>query len=848
MGKMKPNKPGGPPKMAPRPAAAPFRPQAPRPQATPFRPQAPRPQAIQPRPAAPTLKIGSNAHRQDAREARREAYNQTANQQSLHPRPSVRPAAPPIRIMPKPAAPQAGAPLVRPGAQQGTLSSAVRPGAKPVRPGALRPAGAPTPAGSPKGFQKPGAAPSGLKSTGRDVRPGTPAVGAQGQTVRPGMGAAAGLPAAAMLAGLALNVGSAHPQIATDVSVLNGNLQDLGGRSTLQNLQTQVNELDANLNRATTLLESARSKGYVYQKDLDEIAYAAMDRWQAVRDQVLNSIPQQSAAFQNRLVSLNGQVARLNSVVGNPAAATPLLSSTSSQVNTFMSDLNQIESSLQANYADIQSQTSTLASRLNQIHWALGQLGEAKFKLGGGENLVMAVPARWDQVGDNDPEGILYLTNKRIIYERKEKVATKKILFVSVSQELVQEVMIDQPLTALQDAKAVSKGLFGHQDFVEAKFADGKLGEVPFHLNGQNCATWVTLINRAKSGDIENDRSTGSGISIADLTGPLTASNLMALQADVNALQDTVTLKPVREELAQIENDMRSLERSLSGLRSRGYAIEKSLEGDVTVLASQWDRIKTNAMLTLDNQTKLLSEQMVSLQKSMAELLGMANNLNAARPLFMQVKSAQASLEAQADAADDSVIAQYDQYADEVESLAAHMEWVGWMLDALSTASFQLLATESGVAATEAVWARPGLEPENGILFLTDQRLLWEDRVGDYELKLNVPLAQVEGVQKEVDEATGVEFLDFRLASGAPYPSAKVELALPVADAWLKMVGRARSGGYDKDRAEEIDQSELERIKNAPRQCTNCGAGLTAPILRGQTSITCEYCGQVINI
>lgn len=843
MGKMKPRKPVSGPKIASRPAAKPFRPQAARPAAAPFRPQ------VQPRPAAPVFKIGSNAHRQDAREARREAFNQTANQQSMRPRPSVRPAAPPLRIMPKPAAPQAGAPLVRPGAQQGALSSTARPGAKPVRPGALRPAGVPRPAQSPKGFGKPGHAQpsSGLKSTARPTRPGTVASGAQ-VPMPPRPGVAMGAGAAAALAALALNVGSAHPQIATDVSVLNGNLQSLTDRSSLQNLQNQVNELDVNLNKTMGLLESARSKGYVYQKDLDETAYAVMDRWQGVRDQVLNSIPQQAAAFQNRLSALGGQVTRLNSVVGNPAAATPLVSSTSSQVNMFLNDLQQIESSLQANYADIQSQSYTLTSRLNQIHWALGQLGEAKFKLGEGENLVMAVPARWDQEGDDDPEGILYLTNKRLIYERKEKVATKKILFVSVSQELVQEVLIDQPLTAVQDAKAVSKGLFGHQDFVEVKFADSKLGDVPFHLNGQDCKTWVTLINRAKSGDIENERATGSGISFADLTGPLSTSDLMALQADVNALQDTVTLKPVREELAQIENDMRGLERSLSQLRARGYAIEKSLEGDVTVLATQWDRIKTNATISLDGQTKLLGEQMAGVQKLMADLLGQSNNLQAARPLFMQVKSSFASLEAQADAADDAVIAQYDQYADEVESLAAHLDWVGWMLDALETASFQLLATESGVAATEAVWERPGMEPENGILFLTDQRLLWEDRVGDYELKLNVPLAQVENVQKEADEASGIEFLDFRLGSGAPYPSAKLELALPVADAWLKMVGRARSGGYDKDRAEEIDQAELDRIKNAPRQCTNCGAGLTAPILRGQTSITCEYCGQVINI
>ena len=58
----------------------------------------------------------------------------------------------------------------------------------------------------------------------------------------------------------------------------------------------------------------------------------------------------------------------------------------------------------------------------------------------------MAVKARWDQEGDNDPEGILYLTDKRLIFERKEKVATKKVLFVTVSSQMVHEVMIDQPL------------------------------------------------------------------------------------------------------------------------------------------------------------------------------------------------------------------------------------------------------------------------------------------------------------------------------------------------------------------------------------------------------------------
>jgi uncharacterized paraquat-inducible protein A len=62
------------------------------------------------------------------------------------------------------------------------------------------------------------------------------------------------------------------------------------------------------------------------------------------------------------------------------------------------------------------------------------------------------------------------------------------------------------------------------------------------------------------------------------------------------------------------------------------------------------------------------------------------------------------------------------------------------------------------------------------------------------------------------------------------------------------MVGRARSGGYVQDQVVEVSADELERIRNAPQQCSNCGAAFTAPILRGQHEIVCEYCGIVERI
>jgi hypothetical protein len=640
-----------------------------------------------------------------------------------------------------------------------------------------------------------------------------------------------------------LKAASAHPDLSSDVSSLQYSLNELEDYASFADVETDIENLDNSLNHALSLLESARDKGYKYQKDLEKIAYDAMSRWQKMREGLYADVEKQAASVQGSLNGVNAHINQLNGVLGNPASANSVLQSTQSEIDRTLRVLREAENKIGSRYSDIETKAYELTSRLTRIHWALAQLEEATFELEEGEDLVMGVAARWDAVGKEDPEGVLYLTNQRLIFERKEKVATKKVLFVTTASELVQKLMTSKPLAEIKSVKAHNKGLFGHQDFLDVEFSDKATGSVPFHLNGQDSEDWARLIQNAKSGKIEDDRATGSGLSFADLTGELSDANIVDLQNEINELQDEMMLKATHDELGQLETETSSLKRDLAGLRARGYAVEKSLEADIEVLAAQWERTKERAEGTLKLQTRLLGEQMNSIQKMMKELAGMSGNLSNSRPLYVQIKSAIASAEAQAEAAEQTVLDQYDEYGDENEALSAHMDWVDWMLDAIATASFKLLATESGVAAVEAAWERSGADPENGVLFLTDQRLLWEDRAGDYELKIDVALQQVEDVKLDADEEAGTDALEFKLGSGAPLPKARLELAQPVGEEWLQMVGRARSGDYSQDRAIEIDKAELDRIRNAPEICSNCNAALTAPVLRGQTEIVCEYCG-----
>ncbi len=725
-----------------------------------------------------------NSKRAEEMTARRDGARQIANDmQSERPRPVVRPAAAPVKFMPKTPPPQA-------------------------------------------------APPAGPANISR--RPISVSVSA---------------PALATFGLLSLNTAAADQTISAEVSSLQSSLDDLRARSAFSAITAEISTLGADLNRVLELLESARREGYRYQADLEKIAYDAVDQWERVHPQVLEAVQVQARNLQSQLASINPMLQNLNMNLANPAAAGPLLRDTQTQVNRVLDQVSQMERDIENTYDPVKTQVRSANGRLTHIHWALDQLKEARFKLAAGEDLVLAVPTRWDMEGKNDPEGVLYLSNKRLVFERKEKVATKKILFITTASELVQEVLIDQPLANLRSIKADNKGLFGHQDYLLVDFPGPKPGPVSFHINGQESKDWAAMVERAQSGQIDAERVNASGgLSVGDLTGPLSPADILNVQNEVNNLQDEMMLKSSRQGLSQLENDVRSLERKLAAIRARGYEIEKDLEADLSILSAQWERIKANSEKTLDYQAGALGGQMQNIQQLLAQVAGMSNNPAAARPQYLQLKSAIASAEAQADAAQATVLAQFDQYADEVESLDAHLAWVDWMLDALSTASFRLLATECGVAAVEAVFQHPSWEPENGILFLTDQRLLWEDRVGTFELKVEVPLQAILDVKKDAQAQDRRDVLAFQCDSPAPVPLACFLLSLPVADDWLKMVGRARSGGYARDRAIPLSAEEVERVRNAPQQCAKCGAAFTAPLLRGQTEIRCEYCGLVTRL
>jgi hypothetical protein len=83
---------------------------------------------------------------------------------------------------------------------------------------------------------------------------------------------------------------------------------------------------------------------------------------------------------------------------------------------------------------------------------------------------------------------------------------------------------------------------------------------------------------------------------------------------------------------------------------------------------------------------------------------------------------------------------------------------------------------------------------------------------------------------------------------GRPLRTTDLHLKGERGEAWQGFIGRVKSGEIAGERTVPVDQEAVETVANAPTKCPNCGATLTQTILRGQSEITCEFCGSVIRL
>ena len=265
-----------------------------------------------------------------------------------------------------------------------------------------------------------------------------------------------------------------------------------------------MTDLDSGIAELSEEVTRNRSRGYVYKNFLERKLETLLQKWSEARPMLETALRQQEPA----LSQLYNQAAQeFNSAVGLGARASSRLAAVKAKVDNLESRVQSARSSLDSIYSNVRETYYQTRSQIAEVTWLLDALDESPLELLANENPVQGVNAHWWRDGKKEgPKGILYLSDQRLLFEQKEKIATKKVLFVTTESEMVQELLMQVAVTGIDTCTSSHTGLGGHQDHLDFTFTEGDFVNAHFHIEGQDSDRWAALVKRVLNGDIQRER------------------------------------------------------------------------------------------------------------------------------------------------------------------------------------------------------------------------------------------------------------------------------------------------------------------------------------------------------
>jgi len=288
---------------------------------------------------------------------------------------------------------------------------------------------------------------------------------------------------------------SAAPAANEALQAETGRFNALQGQIMLTSINDDLEDIEGAINALPANVENTRARGYVFKNYLEKKVETLAAQWRDLRPRVQSAIRTQSQSLQTDATSVQNTLNR-------GALAGAALTSLESKVSAATRNLQGMYDTLDDNVNQTQQQ-------VDDISWTLQQAEQASFGLLPTEAPVEAVPANWKKPDDKDGvDGVLYLTDQRLIFEQKEEVATKKVLFITTEKQKLQSLQWEVPVAQIEQAAGSKKGLMGKDDYLTltcGSAAPFRTAEI--HLRGETGEAWQGFVGRVKSGDVAKERT-----------------------------------------------------------------------------------------------------------------------------------------------------------------------------------------------------------------------------------------------------------------------------------------------------------------------------------------------------
>ncbi len=284
---------------------------------------------------------------------------------------------------------------------------------------------------------------------------------------------------------------------------LQSQFSDLQNEMALTSSNAELAEMETTLSLMPTELAELRTRGYVFRSFLENKIAVLSEKWTQMQNRVTTEVTRHQRELQRDADAAE------RALQAAWSGSSTQISQAEGTIQTLESKVRAAQSAISAIYAPLKSNIYQTKQQIEEIKQLLDWIDEASFGLHPAEDPVAACRAQYLEREDEGPEGILFLTDERLIFERKEEVATKKILFITTEKEMVQEMIFEVPIGQIDEMKASDQRKFlRRKEILELFFApEADLSGATLRLINADNEDWVTLIGRVKSGEIAKERT-----------------------------------------------------------------------------------------------------------------------------------------------------------------------------------------------------------------------------------------------------------------------------------------------------------------------------------------------------
>lgn len=257
-----------------------------------------------------------------------------------------------------------------------------------------------------------------------------------------------------------------------------------------------------------------REQGYAFAGYLERKASVLAEQWDAIRAQVRAMIDKEIERAQTQIDELERLWARLVSV-DDEDRREKTYNLVQLAIENALAAVEGARERVEGLYGNVPENVAQTQSQINQIQRYLELAAAASVDWTPTEAVYMVNQGEWVQTGKDkqDPDGYLYLTDQRLIFEQNEKVGGR----FGFGGEQVQEVLFAVPVGAISEVRAEKKGLLGGIDLIHLTLSEGDYAEITIEVKGGVAAEhYAQQLNRVIQGEIEKERAVEVDAAVED--------------------------------------------------------------------------------------------------------------------------------------------------------------------------------------------------------------------------------------------------------------------------------------------------------------------------------------------